>query len=111
MLPNEKKQPLFKVHMSEYKDFPPFQYLLSVLKTAPESALLYVDLWKNKHEDNSVVINKNTVLHDYLISKTKIRNLLIPLIGIGLLSMKDHPTEYRIDLVPYDYDFDDYDPL
>lgn len=91
--------------MSEYEEFPPYQYFLSVLKSCPGSALLYVDLWKNKNEDCTYKIMKHDSINEFLMSKTMLRGKLIPLVGLGLISMRDHPEYYKIELVDYDFDF------
>jgi hypothetical protein len=91
--------------MQEYEDFPPYQYFISVLKDSPQSALLYIDLWKNIKLNSSFKILKDEIRITFLISPTLFRNLLMPLIGLGLASVKEYPSYFTIELVDYDSDF------
>ncbi len=48
---------------------------------------------------------KHDSINEFLMSKTMLRGKLIPLVGLGLISMRDHPEYYKIELVDYDFDF------
>jgi hypothetical protein len=91
--------------MSEYEDFPPYEYFLMVLKSSPKSALLYIDLWNFKDEEFSFFVKKEDILNKFLVTPTLFRNFLIPLVGMKLLSIKETQTTYTIELVSYDCDF------
>lgn len=85
--------------MKDYNEFPPLKYFIRVLKGCPKSALLYMQLWKNKAKTLSLTIHKKNVRKDYLISPTMFRNLLAPLMFLNLLIFIESDDKFLIDLV------------
>lgn len=85
--------------MAEYDYFPPYKYFLRVLKSCPKSALLYSLLWKKQTKKKSLLINKNEIRREFLISPTLFRNLLAPLMFLNLISFKESDLQYHIDIM------------
>lgn len=84
--------------MKDYSEFPPIKYLMRVLKGCPKSALLYIQLWKNKGAIMKPVIEKKNIRKDYLISLTMFRNLLSPLVFLNLISFIESDERFHIDI-------------
>jgi hypothetical protein len=84
--------------MKDYGEFPPIKYFLRVLKSCPESAYLYVQIWKNKGKNLNLVTKKKDVRKDYLISPTKYRNLLAPLMFMNLIHFVESDERFQIDI-------------
>lgn len=72
--------------MKEYKEFPPENYFLRVLKTHPQSALLYLSLWKKKDKHGKFSIRKKDIRKEFLISPTVFRNLISPLVVLDIVN-------------------------
>jgi hypothetical protein len=85
--------------MIDYNDFPPVKYFTRVLKTCPKSALLYVQLWKNKSRNMNLAAAKKSVRKDYLISPTMFRNLLAPLMFLNLIHFIESDEKFQIDVL------------
>jgi hypothetical protein len=85
--------------MKDYSDFPPVKYFTRVLKSCPKSALLYVQLWKNKGKHMNVVTKKKEVRKEYLISPTMFRNLLAPLMFMNLIHFIENEEKFQIDVI------------
>jgi hypothetical protein len=85
--------------MKDYSDFPPFKYFLRVLKSCPDSALLYAQIWQKRGAKMCLVLNKREVRKNYLISPTMFRNLLAPLAFLNLINFnEDDEGRYQIDV-------------
>lgn len=84
--------------MQNYSEFPPVKYFVRVLKGCPKSALLYVQVWKNKSEQGNLLINKNDVRRHYLISPTMFRNLLAPLMFLSLIRFVEGDDHFQINI-------------
>jgi len=85
--------------MKDYNDFPPLKYFVRVLKSCPKSALLYTQLWRNKSKHINLVIKKNDIRKDYLISPTLFRNLLVPLMFLNLITFVESDEIFSIDML------------
>jgi hypothetical protein len=85
--------------MQDYSEFPPLKYFTRVLKSCPKSALLYVQIWKNKGKHMNVVTEKKDVRKDYLISPTMFRNLLAPLMFLNLIHFMESDEKIQIDVL------------
>ena len=84
--------------MQDYSEFPPIKYFTRVLKSCPKSALLYIQIWKNKGKQMNFVTDKREVRKDYLISPTMFRNLLAPLMYLNLIHFTESDEKFQIDL-------------
>lgn len=84
--------------MNDYSEFPPIKYFMRVLKACPDSALLYVQLWKKKGKYSGFVIPKKDVRKEHLISPTMFRNLLAPLAFLNLINFVELDERYQIDV-------------
>ncbi len=96
MFSSIKKQQILLRIMKDYSEFPPVKYFTRVLKGCPKSALLYIQLWKNKDERLKLVTEKNSVRKDYLISPTLFRNLLEPLMFLNLVHFVESDGKFHI---------------
>ena len=85
--------------MIDYSEFPPLKYFTRVLKSCPKSALLYVQIWKNKGKHMNLVTEKKEVRKVYLISPTMFRNLLAPLMFLNLIHFIECDDEFQIDVL------------
>lgn len=87
--------------MREYSDFPPYSLLITSIKQCPEACHLYVDLWKNKPKSTSLIsmIEKCDIRSMFLMSPTMFRNKCMALMENELVSMKEFPTYFEVDLV------------
>ena len=85
--------------MSDYNEFPPLKYFTRALKGCPKSALLYLQIWKNKEIPHwNLMINKKDIRKDYLISPTMFRNLLAPLMLLNLITFIECDGQFQIDI-------------
>ena len=85
--------------MKDYSEFPPIKYFIRVLKSCPESALLYTQIWKRRGPLMGFSIPRREVRKEYLISPTMFRNLLAPLAFLNLINfIEDDEGRYRIDV-------------
>ncbi len=84
--------------MKDYSEFPPIKYLMRVLKGCPKSALLYIEIWKNKDEYMTLVTEKREIRKTYLISPTLFRNLLSPLMFLNLIHFIECDEKFKIDI-------------
>jgi len=85
--------------MTDYSEFPPLKYFTRVLKYSPKSAHLYVQIWKKKGRYKNLVIEKNEVRKNYLISPTMFRNLLAPLMILNLIHFVEGDGKFQIDVL------------
>jgi hypothetical protein len=83
--------------MKDYIDFPPFKYFIRVLKSCPQSALLYIQIWCNKNDRLYLIVKKKDVRKIYLISPTMFRNLLSPLMYLSIIHFTEDEELFRID--------------
>ena len=88
--------------MNEYSNFPPFAYLKIILNSCPESALLYIDLWKRKDYADQFVVQRKDIRNAFLISPTLFRNLILPIVGQGLINFEESPKFFVINLTSFD---------
>lgn len=88
--------------MLQYRDFPPINYFIRVLKNCPKSALLYIQLWEKKGSNVTFGIPKKDIRKDFLISPTMFRNLLAPLMFLNLIIFIENETKYQIDIMGQD---------
>jgi len=95
---SEKKQQFLR-NMQDYDQFPPIKYFIRTLKSCPKSALLYIQLWKNKDKNMSLVTDKGDIRKEYLISPTMFRNLLAPLMFLNLIHFVESEDKFRIDIM------------
>ena len=85
--------------MLDYSEFPPIKYFIRVLKSCPESALLYIQIWKQRGKSMAFVVPRCNVRRQYLISPTMFRNLLAPLAFLNLINfIEDDDGGYQIDV-------------
>jgi hypothetical protein len=82
-------------NMQSYSEFPPIKYFIRVLKSCPKSALLYVQVWKNRGKS----VKRRDIRKDYLMSPTMFRNLLGPLAFLNLVCFVENDEEFRIDVL------------
>lgn len=87
-----------KEDTNQYIDFPPNKYFMRVLKTCPQSAFLYTQLWKNKDNHMCLMTQKKSVRKEYLISPTMFRNLLSPLMFLNIISFVENEDKFQIDI-------------
>lgn len=85
--------------MTDYSEYPPLKYFTRVLKNCPKSALLYIQLWKNKGKHMNLVTEKGNIRKEYLISPTMFRNLLAPLMYLNLIHFVENDGKYQIDVL------------
>ena len=98
-----KKQEFLSRIMKDYKNFPPVNYMIRVLKNCPKSAFLYLQIWK-KQTKNRLEVKKESIRKDYLISPTMFRNLLSPLMFLNIISFLESDTEFQIDMMGHNSD-------
>ena len=84
--------------MSDYSNFPPYKYFSRILKNCPKSALIYIQIWKLKNARMVLVIEKIYIRKDFLLSPTMFRNLITPLMYMGIIKFIEDSKEYRITL-------------
>lgn len=97
-----KNQEFLLRNMSNYQDFPPFNYFIRTLKSCPKSSFLYAQLWKRKGSRMDFSIQKKDIRKDYLVSPTMFRNLLAPLMFLSLVNFLEVDEKYQITLVGFD---------
>lgn len=84
--------------MKEYKNFPPYYNFIQVLDVAPSSLKAYIKLWQMRDDKNKVVINKKEVRNHFLISPTLLRNKMLELVGQGIISVGESPSNFVVNL-------------
>lgn len=85
--------------MKDYKDFPPIKYFIRVLKSCPQSAFLYTQLWQKKDRHNYLVMDKKDSRKDFLLSPTIFRNLLSHLVILNLVYFIENDGKIQVNIV------------
>lgn len=85
--------------MQDYHNFPPIKYFIRALKTCPKSALIYAQVWNLRDEYMRFEISKAEVRKIFLMSPTIFRNLLTPLMFIGLINFNEDDANFLIELL------------
>lgn len=84
--------------MKEYDDFPPLDSFKRVLRSCPNSADLYVSLWKLKKKSNSrVSVARKEIKKNFLTSPTLFRNHLLAIGRLELISFEETTEFFVID--------------
>lgn len=83
--------------MNNYADFPPIHSFKRVLRSSPQSALLYASLWKNKPKGDRISIKKRETKKNFLISQTLFRNHLLALSRLDIASFEETTEFYLVD--------------
>lgn len=79
---------------------PPVPYLHQIANHCPEAMSLYLGLWQRQDLDGHVHCKKEDIKREFLFSKTKFENKLLPLLSEGLVSViYDSPQEIEVELV------------
>lgn len=95
-------------------------YLFTIADHCPKALYTYIWLWKDKDEDNRVVISEKDAEVKYMISSTIFKNSLKAINKEGLLSYRDFSSKrlgpfneyeriYEIELVGWDIDAEGYE--
>ena len=84
--------------MKNYNEWPPVKYLIRVLKNCPNSALLYIQLWKNQNKHYKISVRKKEIRKLYLISPTMFRNSISPLAFLSLVSFAEDEEQFQIEI-------------
>lgn len=82
--------------MQNYSQFPPIQSFKSVLRTCPQTALVFATLWNQKSDQKKVSIRRDDIEPRLLISPTIFKNYLISLGRLELLSFKETPEIFHV---------------
>jgi hypothetical protein len=85
--------------MKDYSEFPPIRYFERVLKTAPRSALLYIQIWQEKNNQMKAIIPKQNIRKGFVITPTRFRNLLEPLMFLNLIIFEDLDESFLIEFM------------
>ncbi len=85
--------------MKDYKDFPPVNYFMRVLKSCPKSALLYAQIWDKKKASGRLITQKTDVRKQYNISPTIFRNLAAPLMNMNVLHFSESEERFYVDIL------------
>jgi hypothetical protein len=89
--------------MYTYENFPPFPYFISVLKSCPRAVWIYIQLWRSRDEQSRLNFNLRDTRRLFLMSPTLVRNNLMALVELGLVSIHEKPEkEFEIELVDFD---------
>lgn len=89
---------------ANFLELPPAGYLMQVLYHSPRSALTYIELWRNKNDDNMVIVGKKESEKKFLINRIRFQNDLMVLAREGLISVRETVPEYEIELTGFDID-------
>ena len=94
---------------SEYKKFPPYPFLIDVLKNALLSLRVYIELWDMQDDFGRIAIDKKEIKKTFLISPTLFYNKVLSLVDLSLLSVDESPNMIVVDLVQWhdDNELDD----
>ena len=84
--------------MNDYSEFPPIKYFTRVLKSCPQSAFLYAQIWTKKSKHMKLITKKVEIRKEYLISPTMFRNLLAPLMYLNLIHFVESEEKFQIDI-------------
>lgn len=82
--------------------YPPYYYLAQVAEHCPIAVSTYMLLWRERDQKNKVVIDKNTIRIDHLITLARFRNHLLLLLKEGLISIDETPNRLHVELVDWD---------
>jgi len=69
----------------DYKEMPPVKYFIRVLKNCPQASYLYMQIWKKKDKNRKIIIQKEDVRKNFLISPTVFKNFLGRLTYLNVL--------------------------
>lgn len=81
---------------------PPHLYLCQVLEHCPRAGSTYLKIWREKNDENQLILDKENFRQEHLISLTKFKNDLFYLVKEGLISVEETPTSLKIDIVAWD---------
>jgi hypothetical protein len=88
---------MIKLHEKK-SSFPPYEYLMQVLMHCPQAAFTYMQLWKDKNREDKVVIYKDEIWSEYLVSKIKLKSDLQKLAREALINIEERPNTFEIEL-------------
>lgn len=83
--------------MNDYKDFPPISDFKRVLTICPNSALIHCQLWKIKDRNNRIIVPLKEVKKKLLLSPTLLRNHLLSLARVDILTFEETTDFFLID--------------
>jgi|SRR5688572_9366245 len=89
-------------NMHDYTDFPPIDSFKKVLRTSPQSALIFASLWKLKTNTNRLSFRREDIKKTFLISPTLFRNHLLALGRLDVLSFEETSAFFIIDFYELD---------
>ena len=85
--------------MKNYREFPPVNYLMRILKNCPESALLYIELWEKRGKKMSLNLSRTDIRKEFLISPTLFRNMLMSLKILNIIRYVEKDEHFQIDIL------------
>lgn len=89
--------------MADYSDFPPVEKFKQVLRSYPQSALIYASLWGlAKQGALPVTVIRQGIKKKFLISPTLFRNHLLALGRLGILTFDESIDYFNIEFITYD---------
>ena len=86
---------------------PPYPYLKQVADHCPKCVSLYMELWNKRDSKDKVAVYKKDIKTYFLTSPTRFKNELLMIVREGLASIDESPNMLVIELVGYDYNFDE----
>jgi hypothetical protein len=90
-----------------YKDFPPYEFFMTVLRHAPDVAYFYLKIWSAKAKDNKLLVDRKAIYSQFLVTPITFKRKTGVLMEEGLLSMQESPYFFEIDFTNYEPDADD----
>jgi len=82
--------------MLDYSKFPPVKLLLSLLKSCPETVLLYINLWHEKDSHNQLTIDKMDTRNHFHVSPTIFRNHCLNLQDEEILTFDENDKYFFV---------------
>lgn len=84
--------------MNDYAGFPPLDSFKRVLRNSPNSADLFVSLWKLKKKANQrISIERKDIKKSFLTSPTLFRNHLLAIGRLELITFEETTDFFLID--------------
>lgn len=88
--------------MNNYSEFPPIDSFKRVLRSSPQSALIYASLWKHKAKKERLSFKRKDIKTLFLISPTLFRNHLLSIGRLDLISFEETHDFFLIDFYEND---------
>ena len=96
--------PIESLHKNtcQCRECPPTTYLFLLAQHCPKAIQTYMNLWREKDDENKIHINTENIPVTYLTAKAKFRHDILMLVKEGLASVNERRKTMIVELVDFD---------